>query len=316
MRAKHKVLIVGFGDIGKRVARLLPKSYQIHALVRNSPGIGRARRLGVQTIAGDLSRRYRLCNLADRFDTVFHFAPPPVSGRRDGHTRNLLQALAPARLRPAMLTRRAVGRIVYISTTGVYGDQAGAWVDESTRVAPSSPRALRRVDAERAIAGFGKRHRIDTFILRAPGIYSSDRLPIERIAKGMPALVEVEDVFTNHIHADDLANLCVLAMKSRQPGLLVNTVDDSEMCMGEYFDAIADAYGLPRPPRVTRDEAKRTLSPAMFSFMQESRRIRNSRLKRRLKAKLMYPTVGTLLAQLEPACSAESVLASKLAFDR
>ncbi len=298
MRPHQKILIVGFGDIGKRVARLLSKSHQIHALVRKSPGIGLGRRLGVRTVVGDLSRRYRLPDLANRFDTIFHFAPPPGRGTRDIHTRNLLRALAPAKTRRAMLTRRARGRIVYISTTGVYGDRAGAWVDESTRPAPDSARGLRRLDSERAILEFGRRHQFDSFILRAPGIYASDRLPVARIRTGTPALIEAEDVYTNHIHADDLAQLCVQAMQTRRRGMVVNAVDDTNMRMGEFFDAVADAFGLPRPPRVNREQARCLLSPAMLSFMQESRRIRNARLKRRLKARLKYPTVGDLLAKL------------------
>jgi nucleoside-diphosphate-sugar epimerase len=295
MRARQNILIVGFGDIGKRVSQLLPKQHRVSVLVRNPLAADQAKKRRVTPIRGDLSRRWRLRGLYGRFDRVFHFAPPPATGTSDAHTRHLLDALLPVYPRRGMLTRGMPSRLVYISTTGVYGNRDGGWVDERTRTRPGTPRARRRVDAERALARWGRRHGVAVSILRAPGIYASDRLPIERLRKGTPALAAGEDVFTNHIHADDLARACVAAMQVADATQVYNVVDDSAMLMGTYFDLVADAFALQRPQRVSFEEARARLPPAMLSFMGESRRIGNRRLKQRLGFRLDYPTVRTFL---------------------
>jgi len=133
-----------------------------------------------------------------------------------------------------------------------------------------------------------------TTVLRVPGIYASNRPgghPRERLLKGLPALRESDDVYTNHIHADDLARACVAALMRGKPQRMVNVVDNSEMRMGDYFDLAADLCALPRPPRISRDEAQTVLPTMMMSFMSESRRLHNRRLKDELRLRLRYPTV-------------------------
>ena len=109
-------------------------------------------------------------------------------------------------------------------------------------------------------------------------------------------LVAADDVYTNHIHADDLARACIAAIWRGRPQRIYNVNDDSQMKMGDYFDLAADLYGLPRPPRVPRSTAQNELPLMLLSFMAESRRLDNSRLKRELRLKLGYPlvTVGLL----------------------
>jgi nucleoside-diphosphate-sugar epimerase len=291
MMAKKRILIVGFGDVGVRLARLLTRQYRVYALVRKPESAAVARAMGVMPIQGDLANHRSLAQLAGLASTVFHFAPPPSVGSADVHTRNLLAALSGTCGR--MLTQR----LIYISTTGVYGDCGGDAIDETRPTRPATARAVRRVDAEAQLRAWGARTGVAVAILRAPGIYAADRLPVDRLQRATPALNDADDVFTNHIHAEDLARVALAAMGAR-PNRIYNVVDDSEMKMGAYFDLVADHFHLPRPPRVSRADAAATISPAMFSFMSESRRIGNARVKRELKVKLEYSSVGEFLATL------------------
>ena len=184
--------------------------------------------------------------------------------------------------------------LVYASTSGVYGDCGGERVAETRPVAPRTPRAQRRVDAERAVRFYG-RSGVRASILRVPGIYAPDRAggtPRERLLKGTPVLDARDDVYTNHIHADDLARACLAALWRGKPQRVINANDDSALKMGDYFDLAADLYGLPRPPRLPRDAAQATLPLALLSFMSESRRLDNTRLKNELKLTLAWPTVA------------------------
>lgn len=137
-------------------------------------------------------------------------------------------------------------------------------------------------------------------ILRAPGIYAETRLPLERLKQGTPVLRAEEDVFTNHIHADDLARATVVAAFRGRPNRAYNVSDDAELRMGEWFDVVADAFHMSRPPRVTREEAEARVAPLQLSFMSESRRLSNARMKRELRLRLKYPLPQTLLAEVAP----------------
>ena len=307
MKKARNTLIAGFGDIGQRVAEKLHNSrhYRVTALVRKNSTLSRhpekIRSFDIRLIRGDLSDVRSLQKLAGLADTVLHFAPPSGTGKYDTHTRNLLAALSShSRVRhaqPGMLPRR----IVYISTTGVYGNCFGAWIDETRPLNPESTRAIRRVDAERCLRKWGRLHRVSITILRAPGIYAEDRLPLERLKLQTPTLTQAEDVFTNHIHADDLASAVINAMRQRWPKQyrVFNVVDDSQLRMGDYFDQVADAVGVKRPPRISRLDAEREIAPKLLSFMRESRRIGNARVKRELKLVLRFPTLADVLSSLQ-----------------
>jgi nucleoside-diphosphate-sugar epimerase len=136
-------------------------------------------------------------------------------------------------------------------------------------------------------------------LLRIPGIYAPDRpggTPRDRLLRGTPVLRPEDDVYTNHVHADDLARVVVAALWRGRPQRAIHASDDSEMLMGAYFDFAADLYGLPRPPRVPRDAARDQLPLMLLSFMSESRRLDNQRLKSELRVLLRYPTVREGLA--------------------
>ena len=263
-----RLLVAGFGDVARRALPMLSSRFE-PCLLSRSNGM-------------NLDRPDSLATL-EPADAVLHCAPPPQSGQTDTRTGNLLAALSGMRILPT--------RFVYISTSGVYGDCGGALVDETRAVNPQHERAERRVDAEEQLALWCKPRGIPLIVLRAPGIYAGDRLPIERLRAGTPVLRAADDVYTNHIHADDLAAICVRALEDdARPGIY-NASDDTQMKMGDWFDLVADIKKLPRAPRIARVEAPGRIPPALLSFMNESRRLDNGRLKHTLGVRLRYPTV-------------------------
>ena len=288
----QRLLLVGCGDVALRVADLLRHRARLAGLTRNRDDVRRLRAHGIVPLAGDLDDRRTLARLRTGPFAVLHFAPPPSEGRDDPRTRNLLAALASARIIPR--------HFVYLSTTGVYGDCAGARVAETRPLRAQTPRARRRAAAERLLRAWAARNRVALSILRVPGIYAPTRLPIERLKQGTPALAADEDVYTNHVHADDLARAVVSALYRGRPNRAYNVSDDSEMKMGAWFDAVADAFRLPRPPRVSWDDAERKLAPMLLSFMSESRRLSNARMKLELRVRLAHPTPHAALAQTAP----------------
>jgi len=280
---KPRLLIIGCGDVGLRVLKVLAGRWRVLALTSSPGRAGELRAAGAVPLIGNLDEPATLARLAGLADLVLHLAPPARDGEIDLRTRRLLAALA----------RRAPAALVYASTTGVYGDCGGDIIDETRALNPATDRAARRVDAEAQLRAFGRRHGTRVSLLRIPGIYARDREgghPRERLARGTPVLRQEDDVYTNHIHADDLARACVLALLRGLPQRAVNVCDDSQLRMGDYFDLAADLAGLARPARITRAEAVETLSPMQLSFWSESRRLGNARLRRELRLVLRYPT--------------------------
>jgi nucleoside-diphosphate-sugar epimerase len=294
-----RILIIGCGDIAMRVARLLRPHYQLFGLVRNPLHPDKLRATGIVPLMGNLDDPHSLDRLSGLAHIVLHFAPPPAAAGaiEDTRTRNLIAALSRGTLPQ---------RLIYISTSGVYGDCNSEVVAETRPTHAQNARAKRRLDAENRIRNWAKRSNIQTTILRVPGIYAADRLPLERLHKGTPAIIAAEDGYTNHIHADDLARIIIAALRYAKPSRIYHTTDDYHMKMGDYFDAVADAFDLPHPLRVTRAEAQNVLTPVLLSFMNESRRLTNTRMKQELKVRLRYPTVADALAEIRPHDSAES----------
>lgn len=364
---RQRLLIIGCGDIGQRVVQQLHHGWQVMGVARSDETLQRIRAAGAMAMQADDAHRLA------RWATHILLAAPPAS--RDGEvadrlTRGWLQALARARGQRASTTSRpgrthrlgarstaallavpapaaqtrsqtqapSAPRLVYLSTTGVYGDRGGAFTRETDTLQPLTDRARRRVDAERQVrfgihrpdasnAGSrradsphadsarpdsapqdsahvsGARHRrlqqppLPALVLRVPGIYAADRLPVERLRQQVPALVPADDVITNHIHADDLARIARTALLRGPRQRAINAVDDSQMTLGDYLDQVADRLALPRPPRHSRAELARTLSEVRMSFMRESRRLDTRRLKRELRVRLQWPTVAEFLAR-------------------
>ena len=268
-----RLLVIGYGDIAHRTAALLPKVRPDTLEVRV---VSRSR-------GHDLDRSETLASIGGWADAVLYCAPPPASGTTDPRVASVLAVLEAGGILPR--------RLVYISTSGVYGDCAGALVDETRPVNPQTPRAIRRVDAERQLLGWGELHDIAVVVLRAPGIYADDRLPVERLMQGTPVLADNEDVYTNHIHADDLAAITLAALGEDAPAGIYNAADDTHLRMGDWFDLVADRLGLAKPQRVARSVAVQRIPAQMLSFMAESRRLENRKMKTVLGVTLRYPTV-------------------------
>ena len=285
---RERVLIIGCGDVGVRVARLLTPRMRVMALTSSRARVPELRLQQITPLVGNLDAPATLRRLAGLATRVVHLAPPPGDNpawRTDPRTQALLQAL---RLRSLPQS------LVYGSTSGVYGDCQGQWVSEVRAVHPHTPRAERRVHAEAQLRFFGRSTGTRTHVLRIPGIYAPDReggTPRGRLLKGTAVLNPEDDVYTNHIHAADLARACTAALWRGQPQRVTNASDDTQMTMGEYFDFAAALYGLPKPPRVARSTAQAQLPLMLLSFMGESRRLENTRLKRELRLRLRYPTV-------------------------
>lgn len=296
-----------------RAVPLLQGRYRIFAVTSDLQRVASLREAGVVPLVANLDQPASLRRLASLAPRVLHLAPPQGSGSRDVRTRALLQVLSramPSRHAHALAVtpdhqrqtniasilpdRASRGRrvLVYASTSGVYGDRQGALVHEYTATRPATDRAVRRVDAETAVRRFGNRMRWRTSILRIPGIYADNRLPLERLARGTPALRSADDVYTNHIHADDLARIVVAAMTRGRPQRIVHASDDSRLLMGDYLDLVAERTGLPRPPRLSRDAVRSGVSSVQFSFMSESRQLDNGRLRNELRVRLRYPSVA------------------------
>ena len=292
---KQTLLIAGCGDVAFRAAPLLQTHYRLLGLYRRPENRASLRSQGITPVFGDLDISSSLSNIFGLAHAVLHLAPPPNLGQHDTRTANLLAALTRkkrSKVKAAMLPQR----LVYISTSGVYGDCEGRLVDETQPLNPQTERALRRVDAERQLRSWGLRTGVSVSILRVPGIYAGNRLPLARLRAGTPVLLPEEDSFTNHIHADDLARIVLAALRLARPGRVYHASDDSHLKMGEYFDLVADRFGLPRPPRIPRAQAEEQISPGMLSFMRESRRLTNTRLKHELHVDLRYPTVRDCFA--------------------
>lgn len=282
------VMIVGCGDIGRRVAQLEQADDRpVAALTRSAAGADVLAAYGIEPVRGDLDSPASLVPPACALATLYYFAPPPPHGTEDPRLQCWLRAqtVLPARL-------------VYISTSGVYGDAGGAWIDEDWPVAPKTARGQRRLAAETILRRWQADTGVPVILLRVPGIYGPGRLPAERVRQGIPVLLPEESPYSNRIHADDLAAACFAAARQGQPGRVYHISDGQPTTMTDYFWRIADLHGLPRPPAITLAEARRVLSPAMLSFLEESKRLDNRRMCEELGVQLRYPDLAAGL----PAC--------------
>ena len=282
----NPVLILGCGDIGLRVVRALQPA-SITGVVRTEDSARRLASQGIEAVQLDLDAPIPAAALAATGCDLYYFAPPPPRGDGDTRVAAVCRVLAGDNL-PA--------RVVYISTSAVYGDCGGAWIDETAPLRPATARGRRRLDAERRWLAWSEQSGVAVVILRVPGIYAHDRLPLQRLREGLPVLAETESPYTNRIHADDLARACIAAMRRGRPGQAYNVSDGHPTTMTDYFNQVADRLGLPHPPVVSRAEAQRVLSPSMLSFLGESKRLRNRLMREQLGVELAYPDLAAGLA--------------------
>lgn len=278
----NNIWIIGCGDIGKRVAKIHQEKTK--GIVQNIESALVCKQLDIKTLQLNFDDKYTLDQKQFLNAKLYYFMPPPSNGLEDTRLRKfLLQVAAQPK------------RIILISTTGVYGDSKGEWIDESTPVNPIADRAHRRLSAEQILQQWAKQYDKEFMILRVPGIYAQDRLPLSRLEKKLPVVNESEAGFTNRIHADDLAMVCKAAMESQLTNEIINVTDGNPSTMTEYFNCVADYANLPRSPQISMQEAQESLSAGMLSYLKESRRIRNDKMLKLLKVELKYPTLYSAL---------------------
>lgn len=295
----NDILITGCGDIGKRVARLFlqqDKNTRVYGLTRNVVTSKELESLGVHPVIANMDNAGSLVNLPSENATVIHLAPPPNDSQGPDKLRD-------SRFRALLAAFEACGipqKIVLLSTTAVYGDCQGEWVDETAQVNPQTDRGCRRLDAELALREWAPPHSVSFAILRVSGIYGPGRLPVERLKKGLPILREDLAPFSNRIHQDDLAMACVAAAQRAPSGSVYNVCDGQPSTMSHYFKSIAKALDLPAPPELDREQAEKELSAGMLSYLRESRRLSNRKMLEGLKITLQYPDLASGLKALKP----------------
>ena len=283
------VFIVGCGDIGERIAVLYQrkkgeqKKIPVFGLVRSAESAKRLQQADITPVQTDLGQMDSHAKLPTASATVFYLAPPPSEGETDPLIRQFLACIS---------TDELPEKLVLLSTTAVYGDCQGEWIDETHPVNPQTPRGRRRLDAEQAARDWSEKTGVPIVILRVGGIYGPGRLPIGRIEKGLPILNESESPFTNRIHQDDLAQICIAAAERGKAGEIYNVSDGQPSTMSRYFKDIAVAYGLPLPPEVSLEEAQKVMSAGMLSYLKESRRLDNRKLVEELGVVLGYPNLA------------------------
>ncbi|MEZ5451809.1 MAG: NAD-dependent epimerase/dehydratase family protein [Thiothrix sp.] len=288
-KLNQNVWIMGCGDIGRRVGRLYQnEGVKAIGWVRGEESLRLGLEQGLAMRKGDVDQGSFFPIFALDEALVYWFMPPQPNGETDDRIRRFLKGVD-----------AAPQRVVLISTTGVYGDCAGRWIDESEPLKPVAARAKRRADAENTVQEWAARFGGEIVILRVPGIYAPDRLPLERLQHGEPVLRAEEAPWTNRIHADDLALICKRAMEAAPAGAIYNATDGHPSTMTDYFNTVADYAGLPRPPQVSMEEAQMSMSAGMLSYLQESRRIRNDKVLTELGIRLQYPSLAAGLGMLE-----------------
>ena len=282
------VLIIGCGDVGRRVAARW-QGVPVSGLVSSAASAEQLQTIGITPLRANLDDPASLRDLPLADALVYYFAPPPATGNTDPRMQHFLAAIDPKHL-PC--------RIVYISTSGVYGDRGGEVVNEDTPPNPQVDRARRRYDAEQQLRRFGREHGMAVVILRVGGIYGPGRLPRKRLEDRIPIIHEHLAPSTNRIHAEDLAQICVAAARRGRANTVYNVSDGTDSNMTEYFNTVADFLKLPRPPAIDWEEAERTLSTGMLSYLKESRRMDNRRMLEELGIELQYPTLEAGLAAM------------------
>lgn len=293
----QKVFIAGCGYIGERIARAYRESgADVTCMVRSAEHGARLETAGFTTVISALDDPAALPVQALSGSIIFYLVPPPGGGIADSRARNFISALAGPE-KPA--------KIIYMSATSVYSSTGGGVVTEESPTSPDSAMGKRRLDAESAFLEYGAAGNTPVIILRVSGIYGPGRLPLMQITQGQPLLNEDESGPSNRIHADDLAEVCIAAAEKGRGGEIFNVSDGNPSSMTSYFNACADALGLPRQRQVTLDEARRVMSPLMFSYVSQSRVVDNRRMVDRLGVKLRYGSLAAGLAASLPRQSEE-----------
>ncbi len=296
-KTEQRISIIGCGYLGQKLlnellSRDLASPKNITALVKTQPSQEQCARSGANSIAFDMDAPdSRLPDeLLLKQSLMYYFAPPPAQGVKDKRAETFLKLLTQTAL------HNQPKKIVLISTTGVYGNCHGQWVNENTPLNPGVDRARRRYDAEQQFQNYCLKLNIPLVILRVSGIYGPGKLPLKRLKAQTPIVREEDSPFSNRIHADDLLEICLTAGLSSKISGIFNCADGHPTTMCDYFMKVARANHLPKPPTISLEQAKTQLSAGMLSYMEESRRIDNQKLLSTFKISLKYPDLDRGLA--------------------
>lgn len=283
-------IIIGCGDIGVRVGQQLQARHRITGIVRSAESAAKLASYGFNSAIFDLDQPSFTLPTIPEGSLIFYFAPPTADGEQDLRMKNFLSTLESSSSTPA--------RIIYISTTAIYADSKGEWINEQTPTQPSHSRGKRRLDAEQQLIEFQRHHPVSISILRVSGIYSAKRLPFRQIKARQPILQLEIAPYSNRIHADDLANICIAAaLNTSKSNAIFNVSDGNPGSISQYFKEVALTFNLQPPPEISWEDAQKTLSPSMLSYLRESKRIDNRLMKHELGMTLSYPTLTLGLKQ-------------------
>lgn len=283
------MLIVGCGYLGQRIAKRAQQGgVPVRGVVRSETSAAHLDELDIDSLCVDTDHQ-RLPPGSTQGEDVYYLAPPPPEGERDTAMQHFLEGLVES---------GQPRRILYVSTTGVYGDCHGEWVEETRPAHPQVDRARRRWHAEQLLRQWREESGGELVILRVAGIYGPGRLPLARLKKHLPMVAEADAPWTNRIHVDDLVETCLRGMQRGVDGELYNACDGKPGNMTDYFNRVADLAGLPRPPVIDLEQAAEALSPGLLSYLAESRRLSNRKMREQLEVELRYPSLDEGL----PAC--------------
>jgi len=291
----ENINIIGCGYIGKKIARLLKEvNLNPNCFVKSEKSKKACDSSGFKTIQFDLDKSD--LDLSEKHiselqnSIIAYLAPPQREGEADNRMKKFVSRLEVLNIQPL--------KIILISTTGVYGNCKGEWIDEMRPAKPQVDRAHRRLSAETQLIKYCEDAHSLYVIFRVPGIYGKDKLPVQRITSGEPIVNAEDSGFTNRIHADDLAAFCVEALISDVPTGIYNCCDGHPSTMNDYFNKVADAMNLQRPEEISLLQAQQKLSPGMLSYLAESKRISNKKLLNNFKTEFKYPDLDAGLKSL------------------
>jgi len=280
----HAITIIGCGDIGLRVAkRCQQQNLPVQGMVMTAESVRKLQEQAITPIQANLDDTASLTGLSYSGSTVFYFAAPPPQGSLDSRMTNWLASIG---------EKDKPDKVVLLSTTAVYGDTGGGWITEQSDTTPTTDRGQRRLHAESQLLAWARSHSVEVVILRVPGIYGPGRLPRKRIEKGLPVLNESECGYTNRIHSEDLAMICMTVAEKAPNGDIYNVSDGHPGTMTDWFNQVADFLQLQRPPQISMQQAEQQMSAGMLSYLKESRRIDSTKLQNTLGVSLMYETIA------------------------
>jgi nucleoside-diphosphate-sugar epimerase len=283
MADSGQLLLAGCGDIGLRIARLWPEPGAVTGMTRSSSALRELEALNIRGWHCDLdaAQSIALPGAIDLQQThIVYLAPPSADNLEDSRLKNFLSTLP-----------RAPASFSYCSTSGVYGDCKGAWVDETTPPAPITERAKRRVWAENYVLKWQRLARSRTMILRVPGIYGPGRLPLEKLRSGMPLIRPQDSPWTNLIQAEDLARVFIACVLRGKSGEIYNVSGGDPVSTTDYYLTVARAAGLAVPEFIGMEAAQQIYSAERLSFLNESRRLNVEKMRHELKPELRYTSL-------------------------